>query len=208
MHGNVSAVGRLLFAVGWLAGTASAEEPCQKYEVEYQVAFPTDDWQIVEHRDGCPGGNNYFMMRKGQTTRTLRTVKEFVALLPPVRNEIEALALATFLSAKVGYWAGTACWLPESQPTPTPASQGPSQEPRKPSVSTEKVRLVDATGAVQDVDAFAIAVSRLNATGPFVVERYQRCPENGGRLALVRETFGGKPPYAREILSAVGEAKR
>jgi len=194
----------LALAVGWFAASAHAEEPCQKYEVEYQVAFSTGEWQLIEHRDACPGGTNFFLMRKEGETRALRTVKEFVSLLPPVRNEVEALALATFLSAKVGYWAGTACWAPGVQPTPTPASPGP----RKPPLDEWKVRLVDGTGAEHEVDASAISAFRSSRSGPFVVERYQRCPENGGRLALVRETFGGKERYARQILRPVPEEKR
>jgi hypothetical protein len=202
-------MGGLSLAAWLTAGSSAAAETCPAFDLEHQVSFWTGDWQLVEHVERCPGGKGYLYARKGREIRKLASFREVLALVPAVRNEVEALALAGFLSDNHRYLSDYGCATLSPQLTPRPNE--PSKPPRPTTFDTERVPLVGVSGPMAGetrVDPREISVSRKGETGPFVVERFVRCPVEGQKLLRLRETFGPKGAYERKPLQVVSEEAR
>lgn len=185
------------------SGSTAEPRPCAVYELGIQTGFPTGDWLISEHQDPCHAEQSYLFARKGRETRRLGATRELLALVPALHNEEEALALAAFLTAKSAYWSDLHCAAVPLRFSEPPRGKAPPLIEQ-----AEQVRLDVPGPEVYSVDPSSILVSREGPAGPFVVERYLRCPEKDGRIALVRETLGPQGQYARKDLRALAPEER
>lgn len=191
----------VLLLTAW-SGSAAEPRPCAVYDLGIQTGFSTGDWLISEHQDRCHAEQSYLFARKGRETRRLGATRDLLALVPALHNEEEALALAVFLTAKPTYWSDLHC-------AAVPLRFSELSRDKTPVIElAEQARLNVPGPEVYRVDPASIAVSREGPAGPFVVERYLRCPEKDGRIALVRETLGPQGQYARKDLRALAPEER
>jgi hypothetical protein len=197
---------------GWLvAGQAAADQPCTVFDLEDQVAFWTGEWQLMRHMESCnrDKGGSYLYARKGREVRKLPSVRQLMSLVPAVRNEVEALALAEYLSGNSEYLADYDCAPLAPMLTPRPGD--PSNSPRPAEIETERVALVDAARSVAEgirVEPREISVSRGAPSGSFEVERFLRCPARDGKVVRMKETFGPKGAYRRKASAPTGSDAR